>query len=336
LSPAAGQWKTPDNSIALNQWYHVLLLYNISSDTNDPIIYINGVKQAVTEFQAPGGTPTDDAGTTMAIGNVAANVNRGFDGTIDDVRVYNRELSVSEVKQLYNLGSTKVNASSQTLTNGSTLKDGLVGLWTFDGPDVTDKVYDRSGSANNGYYFNAATSSAKVFGKLGQALSFDGTNDYVGVPDATSLHITSAITLSAWVKSVSNGDYQQIITKPFQDGNHTSPYFAYQLAVNPDSTIRFGLSIGGSLIQLNTGQVTYGAWTHLAATYDGSTMILYKNGVQIGSSAQSGAFDSYNTALRIGTNGGNGESFLGSIDDPRVYNRALSASEVKQLYNIGR
>ena len=63
------------------------------------------------------------------------------------------------------------------------LNQGLVGWWTFDGKDVTDKVYDRSGQGNHGYFEGGATSSAKVAGKVGQGLQFDGTDDYVDVRD---------------------------------------------------------------------------------------------------------------------------------------------------------
>ena len=102
-----------------------------------------------------------------------------FKGTIDEVRIYNRALSATEVAKLYGSGAVKTNASSANLDNGSSLERGLVGHWTFDGADVTTVVADRSGQGNNGYFIGGATLSAKVIGKLGQALRFDGADDYL-------------------------------------------------------------------------------------------------------------------------------------------------------------
>src|SRR5262245_55089447 len=65
------------------------------------------------------------------------------------------------------------------------LADGLVGYWSFNGPDVTDKVYDRSAQGNHGYFNGGSTSSAKTIGKLGQALSFDGTATWANIDDSS-------------------------------------------------------------------------------------------------------------------------------------------------------
>ena len=95
--------------------------------------------------------------------------------------IYNRALSASEVQQLYGLGAgTHVNTSSANLQRGSSLANGLVGYWTFDGSDISGStVYDLSGNGNNGTN-NGAT---PTIGKLGQALKFDGSSSYVNIPD---------------------------------------------------------------------------------------------------------------------------------------------------------
>src|SRR6185295_11995350 len=76
-----------------------------------------------------------------------------------------------------------------------------------------------------------------------------------------------------------------------------------------------------SAIPLNT-------WTHLAQTYDGSTIRLYVNGTQVASAARTGALQTTTSPLWIGGNNPYGEYFQGRIDDARVYSRALSASEI--------
>ena len=81
-------------------------------------------------------------------------------------------------------------------------------------------------------------------------------------------------------------------------------------------------------------QLPLNAWTHLAATYDGTTLRLYVNGVQVGSRAVSGALLTSTGALRIGGNSIWGEFFQGRIDEVRVHNRALDATEIQTIMNL--
>ena len=83
------------------------------------------------------------------------------------------------------------------------------------------------------------------------------------------------------------------------------------------------------LLVLGTGAVPTNAWTHLAATYDGSTLRFYVNGVQVGSKTGVSAIAASTGSLRIGGNGVWGEYFRGLIDDVRIYNRPLTASEIQ-------
>ena len=82
-------------------------------------------------------------------------------GKIDDVRVYNRALSATEIKQLYNLGAANVGHSNAMISNG------LVGYWTFDGKDTnwtTGQTRDLSGNGNNGSLAFMSTSSSPAIG----------------------------------------------------------------------------------------------------------------------------------------------------------------------------
>src|SRR3989337_2906315 len=79
------------------------------------------------------------------------------------------------------------------------LNSGLVGYWSFDGPDMANvTAYDRSGNANNGTLTNGPT---RAVGRIGQGLSFDGSNDYVSFGNASSLNPATAITISAWINT---------------------------------------------------------------------------------------------------------------------------------------
>ena len=94
-----GIWYSPTASISLNTWYHVAFVYDDTSASNDPLIYIDGVSQTVTESSTPAGSAVTDAGQSVIIGN-DANTVRTFSGQIDDVRIYNRTLSASEIALL--------------------------------------------------------------------------------------------------------------------------------------------------------------------------------------------------------------------------------------------
>lgn len=108
FSGGGGVWNTNANPFSTGQWVHVVVTYNSSSTSNDPIIYINGSSVAVTEFQAPVGTSLDVASSILEIGNAinptTGNYESALDGKMFDFRIYNRVLSAAEVTTLYNAG----------------------------------------------------------------------------------------------------------------------------------------------------------------------------------------------------------------------------------------
>lgn len=104
----SGVWTTPVNTPALGAWSHVVLTYDQSSTSNDPIIYINGSPVTVTEFTTPVGTPISEYGGFVDIGNsgqLSSPYSGCLNGKLFDVRVYNRILSAAEVTTLYNGGN---------------------------------------------------------------------------------------------------------------------------------------------------------------------------------------------------------------------------------------
>jgi hypothetical protein len=99
------EWVTPVNSLSLGKWYHVVVVYDRTSTANDPIFYINGSKQSVTENTAPSGSAVNDSSMLLHLSVLGEDTRRDyFGGTIDDVRIYNQALSADEIKRLYNMG----------------------------------------------------------------------------------------------------------------------------------------------------------------------------------------------------------------------------------------
>ena len=100
FSGGIGNWYTPVDSISLDTWQHVAVVYDNSADTNDPVVYIDGVAQTLIELDTPSGTPSSDAAVNFTIGNYALATSRTFDGVLDDVRVYDRALDAAEIAAL--------------------------------------------------------------------------------------------------------------------------------------------------------------------------------------------------------------------------------------------
>ncbi|MFG1705508.1 LamG-like jellyroll fold domain-containing protein [Nonomuraea sp. M3C6] len=222
-----------------------------------------------------------------------------------------------------NLPSPASNEATANVT-APPANTGLVAAYGMnEGTGTT--VTDSSGKSNTGTLTNAAWSNS---GKYGKALSFNGSNAYVNIPDSTTLRLTTGMTLEAWLNPATATGYRTALIKQHSSG------VAYALWANADNnrpyteivtTTDQGLP-GTAGLPLNT-------WTHLTATYDGTTLRLYTNGTQTAQKTVTGTIRSDTQALRIGGSSLWGEYFNGLIDDVRVYNRALTATEIQNDMN---
>src|SRR5262245_17150073 len=122
-SDGDGEWDTPANSMAYNSWNHVAVVYDSFSTSNNADLYINGVKQIISKITPPRGTQTSNEGEGI-IGNHIP-LNRGWEGLIDELRIYNRALSAAEIVSLYDQGNNASfnfslsNSMSLSATQGS-------------------------------------------------------------------------------------------------------------------------------------------------------------------------------------------------------------------------
>ncbi|MSR71450.1 MAG: LamG domain-containing protein [Candidatus Taylorbacteria bacterium] len=327
-----GVWNSNSGSVTVNdgKWHH-LVWVNSSSATM--VMYVDGVADG-SSFASDNGGPVNRIGNIWGDTPVS-----GLIGTMDDLRIYNRVLTDAEVKKLYSMAVSTVQSSSQILTNGSTLRSSLVGLWSFDGKDIVNGVVmDRAGS-NNGNTFTIATSTFYVVGKMGQAGNFDGGSDYVNTGaglDFASATFSSGFTIAAWVNpTITPASKKAIFSSAFgTSGDQWQTYVWY----NTDTT--FGTAQRSAAAQNDFSGAAHvaGRWYHVTVTWDGTTTRLYVNGVQENSAA-GGRPDNQPASreVRIGNFKGYASSeFQGPIDDVRVYSRALSVAEVKQLYILGR
>src|SRR3954451_5501150 len=198
---------------------------------------------------------------------------------------------------------------------------GLAAAYAFDAGSGTTAA-DASGTGNNGTISGATWSAA---GKFGSALSFNGTRAIVNIPDANSLDLTSGMTLEAWVRPAALSGYRTVVMKDVP-GELSYALYASGDVNRPNTWARIG---GVSRDATGTAALPLNTWTHQAATYNGTTLLLYVNGAQASSRTVSGSITTSANPFHVGGNPVWGEYFSGLIDEVRVYNRALGVSEIQ-------
>lgn len=198
---------------------------------------------------------------------------------------------------------------------------GLASYWRFDGN--TD---DETG-INNGTIIG---NPQYVSGVQGQALEFDGDGDRVTVFSDPSLEGFSAMTVSVWFYARANADSggSRFISK-----SNGASGDDYGLLMRPGNQPEFALRDKATI--KTTTVISLNTWYHLAGTYNGSTMKIYLNGVEENSTAANGAITDNNGVLSFGGHGTTPSTreLDGLLDDARIYNRAINAAEVSELYN---
>jgi hypothetical protein len=215
---------------------------------------------------------------------------------------------------------TAATAVMVDVSNTQPSPNGLVAAYSFNEAAGVSTL-DASGNSNTGTIANATRSTA---GKFGNALLFNGTSARVNVPDAASLDLTTGMTLEAWVRPSALASWRTVILKETTGGLAFSLY-AHTTGSRPEGYVHVTTDTAAS----GTSALALNTWTHLSVSYDGVTIRLYVNGVQVGSRALTGPIATSTGALRIGGNAVWGEYFKGLIDEVRVYNRALSAGEIQ-------
>ncbi len=336
-----GQCQTVDANFSLNSWHHVVGIYNAASNTEN--LYVDGVLSADSPR-----TPSivmDQSPSDFRIGCTYVTETCGFGsgtyGSIDDVRIYNRVLSVAEIQNLYNETQSQFNVSKT-----DSLVNGLVGYWTFDGKDMGSSgtiAKDRSGNNNKGTLSGANGLPVAAQGKVGQALRFDGVDDYVNVTANSSLSNISPITITGWINLRTN-DVQDIISKT---NNGSGGGIGLELYYSGNIWFSRPFNGTGGRWRTSSDPITIGKWHFISVTYtstDGTDPIIYVDGVPrpltmtVGPSS-GGATDDSAQDFSFGTYGAQSNPccFInGSIDDLRIYNRILSAGEINKLYQMGR
>jgi len=325
--------RTTQTSWEADTWYHFAATLSGSSAT----LYVNGARDVTGTVNPPNITTND---LTFG-GNPTANTYGSL--IMDDIRIYDRALTPHEVKVLYSATAETVRTRINSTPTTGALTTGLVAHHTFDGGYLnTTTSTDATNNGNDGTLTGGPT---PTIGKLGQALKFDGLDDYINVADSTTLN-TASVTVSAWVKPSTIASTRKPIVQYYYPGSIPSGYLlanyqsAFSFCVNT-GTFTGSASCGGYDIK-TASSLSVNTWYHLVGSFDGGTKLrsIYLNGVLENSTSTPAGinYTDYPTRLsfEISRDYQGNAGMPGLIDDVRIYNRALSPAEVLQLYNVGR
>ncbi len=274
----------------------------------------SGIAPLAVTFSSAGSF--DPEGATLAyswaFGDGSTSTAANPSHTYQTVGTYSAQLTVSD-------GTNQTSSSIITIatSSGVVVTNGLVAAYGFEEGSGTT-VSDASGNGNTGTLNGVVWSST---GRYGNALSFNGSNSVVTVNNSSSLNLTTGMTLEAWVypTALNSQQWMSVIFKPLT----TSATVDYVLQGSSRSTELPSVGISASPNNLSgPAALPINNWSHLAATYDGTNMLLYLNGVLVGTQAMTGSIGASTQPLSIGVN------WTGLIDEVRIYNYSLSAGQI--------
>jgi uncharacterized repeat protein (TIGR02543 family) len=209
--------------------------------------------------------------------------------------------------------------------------DGLVACYSFDG-----NANDESSNENHGTV-HGATLTEDRFGNAGSAYSFDGQDDYI--ENDTFVDIDKTITVTGWIKYTSllpNMYTRTIVGKADNNGSNTGFTLHLKETTGGIPKVRYIVNDdNGGRSDVYTDQIDIDTWYFVAASYDGTEQKIYLDGKLNMSIENLGTIKAATSNLLVGKSDVNRVGyFQGLIDDIRIYNRALSEQEIKQLYGL--
>jgi hypothetical protein len=287
------------------QWMHVAATYGGGSLK----MYINGMLERTV---AVTGNVSATTGPLWLGGDLVW-LDEYFSGVMDEVRILGVTLSESDVRTL--MRTPVVPGTAPPATDST----GLVAAYNFNDGTATDVT----GHGHNGV-LNGPVSAAGIYG---QALSFNGTSALVSIADANDLHLTTGMTLEAWVRPNTLNSWRSLLLKERPQG------LAYALYGSDQAQHGGGfVNIAGTDRDVRAlDPLPTNAWSHVVATYDKTAgrLRIFVDGVPRDERQVTGDITTSTGSLFIGGNQIWGEYFDGRIDNVRIYNRALNIVEIQ-------
>jgi hypothetical protein len=215
-------------------------------------------------------------------------------------------------------GNPAANHTVWSFSVSAQASTGPIAAYGFD--EGTGSVLkDLSGNLLHGTILGATWQT----GRFGRSLQFDGIDDWVSIPAHTLLDARAAVTVEAWVYPTALTGWATAVFKETAAG-HTYALYAAGAPDGPGGHMELALDAKAH----QAGALALNQWSHLATTYDGQSVRLFVNAIEVASVPATGPVDVSNGVLRIGGNSVWGEYFSGRIDEVRLYGRALGAAEI--------
>ena len=310
-------------------WHHVAMTYDGASSV---LLYVDGVLEAsVTKIYA-----TTQTGK-LYMGSTVEGSQEYYAGLVDEVEIFNRALSQTEIQAIYNAGSAgKCITCTPPPPN-------MVSWWPGDG-NASDIQGGNNATLQNGATFGA--------GMVDQAFLLDGIDDSVDVGIAPNLNVSSGeFTVDVWVNfnalshppganepGVPEGD-MSIVDKMSPSGVNTD---GWRLIKQDDNRFWFCFGAGGDngcgdpgFTVFSQTQAVTGAYFHVSAVKTSTTFSIYVNGALEDTRALPSFTDSNSANLLIGANALEGAHLNGLVDEVEIFNRALSQSEIAGIVKAG-
>jgi hypothetical protein len=290
-------------------WKYITLVGDAA--TGDEKCYVNGSLASTTP-----GVFSQVQIADLVIGAAANKTEYFLAGSLDDVRLYNRALSATEIAAQYKNYNSVIGLGG---TGGSiNLSKGLIGEW-----DMNGNAKDSTPYHNTGTLLNSPSLTNDRKGRTNSAYSLNGSTQKVSIPVAAMP--TAKITVSIWVnQSALANTYNHVFN------NWTASNGTWDLFTTSAGTVYFAVYNGSQIQAQCPGVLTASAWHHLVGTYDGTTVKAYYDGSVCSVTGTTSV-----TLNNTGPNPvfvANSTGSASSVDDLRIYNRDLSATEVAALY----
>ncbi|MEP4076206.1 LamG-like jellyroll fold domain-containing protein [Haloferula sp.] len=308
------------HSIADNNWHHVVAV----SGPSGSHLYFD--KQLVASDNDA--AVITNSANQLWIGNNPESTGRQWDGEIDDVAIWHRELSLAEVEQIYDAG--QVGNSLGDVIAGNAYTDGLTAYWAFDNT-LDDLAGNYPGTANTidddlAFQGSGTQFGGGLFGAGGYTSDGNGyasTNDSADVDENND-----TISISVWTRVTSlDINWQTLISKGESDNYRISRY---------KRTDFINCRVGNGDFSSDPHAINVGEWHHIVATGGPSGSLLYIDGVLASSNANPASLGNSSNPLWIGGNPEvTGREWEGEIDDVALWHRELSAAEVSAIYQAG-
>jgi len=325
-------------SYADSKWHHAEAV----KGTTSIVLYVDGV-QVGSDNSLSASTTLSGSNPTFYVGIDSNGSSYPWNGFIDNIRIYNSARSTDQIKQeVTDKSSGSVKGVVGRLGGegpSENINQGLVGYWKMDEASwngTAGEVIDASGNGNNGVATCTGTGCTKPTtgaGNFGNGGSFDGSEDYVSIANSTSLN-PQTLSVSMWVKGSTQGGYKYLLVK--QSAN-----FAFYTGAN--AGLYFYITPSGYSLTLSpaySASIWNNQWHHVVGVYDGSKVRLYVDGTEFqnGTICGGSQLASSSGPLYIGgyidQGYGGTLNFNGTLDEVRIYNRALSPAEIRALYDF--